>query len=79
MRSHFKKMLSVFLLIAGFIACGNSESGENVHVVSLVPQSPTEEVNMRWSPKGKQLPLVEKDGSLETELKLGDENVLPSF
>lgn len=77
MRSHFKKMLSVFLLIAGFIACGNSESGGNVHVVSLVSQSPTEDVNMRWSPKGKQLPLVEKAGSLETELNLGGEDVLP--
>lgn len=46
-------------------------------MVSLVSQSPTEDVNMRWSPKGKQLPLVEKAGSLETELNLGGEDVLP--
>ena len=73
----FMKMLSVFLLIAGFIACGNSDGGGNVHVVRLSPQSPSEGINMKWSPKGKQLSLDERDGGMETELKLGSEDVLP--
>jgi len=77
MNSHFMKMISVFLLIAGFMACGKSDGGSNVHVISLSPQNPTESINMRWSPKGKKLELVEKNGGMETELKLGGEDILP--
>ena len=77
MNRHFIKMISVFLLIAGIAACGNKNSGSNVHVVRLSPQSPTEDINMRWSPKGKKMSFVEKNGGLETELKLGGEDVIP--
>ncbi|MFC2167825.1 thioredoxin family protein [Acidobacteriota bacterium] len=71
------KVLSIFLLIAGFMSCGKKNDEGNVFVVSLFPQNPSEEVSMRWSPKGKQLPLAEKNGSMETELVLGGEEVLP--
>ena len=54
MNRHFMKMLSAFLIIAGFMSCGKNDGGSNVHVVSLSPKSPTEEVSMRWSPKGKK-------------------------
>ncbi len=77
MKSHFLKMLSLFLIIAGFMSCEKNDVGRNVQVVSLSPKSPTEEVSMRRSPKGKKLFLVEKNGGMETELKLGGENVLP--
>ncbi len=77
MNRPFMKMLFDFLIIAGFMACGNKNGDGNVHVVSLSPKSPTEEVSMRWSPKGKKLFLVEKIGGMETELKLGGEDVLP--
>jgi len=79
MNRHLMKMASVFLLIVGFMAYGNSDGGGNVHVVSLFPQSPSEGINMRWSPKGKQLSLVEREGGMETELKLGGEDILPIF
>jgi len=71
------KMVSLILLIAGFAACGNKNGGSDVHVVSLSPQSPSESINMRWSPKGKKMFLAEKAGGMETELKLGGEDVLP--
>lgn len=71
------KMFLVFLLLSCFMACGNNDEGDKVSVVSLSPKSPTEEVSMRWSPKGKKLSLAEKNGGMETELKLGGEDVLP--
>jgi len=77
MNRHFIKMFSVFLFIACFTACGNKNGGDNVHEVSLSPKSPTEDVSMRWSPKGKKLFLVEKSGGMETELKLGAKDVMP--
>ena len=77
MSRHSIKMLSLILLIAGFAACGNKNGGNNVRVVSLSPQSPSESINMRWSPKGKKLSLVEKNGGMEMDLKLGGEDVLP--
>ena len=69
--------LVLLLLLFGFMSCRNKNEGDNVQVVSLSPKNPTEEVNMRWSPKGKKLFLVEKNGGMETELKLGGEDVLP--
>lgn len=77
MNRPFMKMLSAFLIIAGFMSCGKNDGAENVYVVSLSPKSPTEEMSMRWSPKGKKLFIVEKNGGMETELKLGGEDVLP--
>ena len=73
----FKMFLVLLLLLFGFMSCRNKNEGDNVQVVSLSPKNPTEEVNMRWSPKGKKLFLVEKNGGMETELKLGGEDVLP--
>ncbi|MCJ7581079.1 MAG: thioredoxin family protein [Candidatus Aminicenantes bacterium] len=71
------KIVSCFLLITGFMACGNSDGGRSVYVVRLSPQSPSEGMSMRWSPKGKQLSLVEREGGMETEIKLGGDDVLP--
>jgi thiol-disulfide isomerase/thioredoxin len=69
--------ISIFLLlIAGFLSCGKKVNEDSVFVASLSPQNPTEEVSMRWSPKGKQLSLIEKNGGMETELRLGGEDVL---
>ena len=73
----FKMFLVLLLLLFGFMSCRNKNEGDNVQVVSLSPKNPTEEVSMRWSPKGKKLFLVEKNGGMETELKLGGEDVLP--
>jgi len=77
MNKQFNKILSVFLFMAVFMACGNKNNGENLYVVSLTAQSPTEDVSMRWSPKGKKLSFAEKNAGLETELKLGGEDVRP--
>lgn len=72
----FKKM-TVMLLVAGFAACGNKMDSRYAHMVSLSSQIPSEGKMMRWSPKGKQLALVEKNGGLETELQLGTSDVSP--
>jgi len=77
MNKQVNRILAVFLFMAVYMACGNKNNGENVYVVSLTPQSPTEDVSMRWSPKGKQLSLTEKNAGLETELRLGGDDVLP--
>jgi thiol-disulfide isomerase/thioredoxin len=75
-RCLFKKM-TVMLLVAGFTACGNKMDSRYAQTVSLSSQIPSEGKMMRWSPKGKQLSLVEKNGGLETELKLGASDVSP--
>ena len=56
------KMLMIILTTAGFLSCGKEVSDKSVFVASLSPQNPSEEVSMRWSPKGKQLSLKEKNG-----------------
>lgn len=77
MNRHVLKIFFGILLVAGFFSCGNNEGIGTVYVVGLSPQSPSEKVSMRWSPKGRQLFLDERDGGMETELKLGGEAVLP--
>ena len=71
------RMLIVILLAAGLASCGKKMNSDNTHLIILSPQIPSKGKMMRWSPKGKQLSLVEKNGGMETELKLGAVDVSP--
>ncbi len=48
-----------------------------VITVRLEPQQPKDKRRMRWSPKGKKLPLVAVGGGLQSELRLGPKGTPP--
>jgi thiol-disulfide isomerase/thioredoxin len=77
MNRYFFRVFIVILLAAGLASCGKKMNSDKTHLIILSPQIPSEGIMMRWSPKGKQLSLVEKNGGMETELKLGAVDVSP--
>ena len=61
MNRYFFRMLIVILLAAGLASCGKKMNSDNTHLIILSPQIPSKGKMMRWSPKGKQLSLVERN------------------
>ena len=68
-------IINSILLMTGIIACNSEKEINEGVVVKLAPMNPTDGINLRYSPKGKKLPLKEINNGLETELKLGGKDV----
>jgi len=79
-KSGYISLLAKFILVIfvlGLIACKSKKTDENGLLISLTTMSPSDGVNIRYSPKGKKLKLKEVQNGMETELKLGDSNIKP--
>lgn len=64
------KKFPFFLMIALLIiSCNKTEP----IIIKLTAQSPSEDRGPRWSPYGQKMKLIEKDGGMETTMKIGED------
>lgn len=80
MKKHGPKLPELIMIVALFATMlfyFNCQKSPGFVTVHLRPGIPDENSKLRWSPKGKKLPLTSVSNGLETKLFLGQKDVPP--
>ena len=73
------RLISALLILGllGLCACNNTDLYKDSIRIELIPESPSEESSLRWSPKGEKLKLHESVNGLQAKLYLGHQALNP--